>query len=125
MERLKQMTVLFAEDEDLPRKSIGNFLKRQVGVLDVAENGKQGLDLFTAHRPAIVITDLEMPEMNGMEMIRRIREQGESVPIIITTGYDDDEHCSELADRTLIKPIIFSKLLEAIEECITEHYGSG
>jgi DNA-binding response OmpR family regulator len=124
-ERLKQMTVLFAEDEELPRKSIGNFLKRQVGALDVAENGKQGLELFLAHRPAVIITDLEMPEMNGMEMIRAIRETEESVPIIITTGYDDDEHRCELADRTLIKPIVFSKLLEAIEECIAEHYGPG
>ena len=122
-ERLKHMTVLFAEDEDLPRKSIGNFLKRQVGALDVAENGRQGLELFMAHRPAIVITDLEMPAMNGMEMVQRIREMEESVPIIITTGYDDDEHRCELADRTLIKPIIFATLLETIEECITEHYG--
>lgn len=122
-ERLRQMTVLFAEDEDLPRRSIGNFLRRQVGMLDVAENGRQGLELFTAHRPGIVITDLEMPEMNGMELIRAIREMGESVPIIITTGYDDDEHRCELADRTLIKPIIFGALLEAIEECLTERYG--
>lgn len=122
-ERLKQMTVLFAEDEDLPRNSIGNFLKRQVGVLDLAENGKRGLELFLAHRPAIVITDLEMPEMNGVEMIQRIRALENSVPIIITTGYDDDEHRCDLADRTLIKPIIFGKLMEAIEECIREHYG--
>ncbi len=122
-ERLKRMTVLFAEDEDLPRKSIGNFLKRQVGALDVAENGRQGLELFMAHRPAIVITDLEMPAMNGMEMVQRIREMEESVPIIITTGYDDEEHRCDLADRTLIKPIIFGKLLETIEDCIREHYG--
>ena len=122
-ERLKQMTVLFAEDEDLPRKSIGNFLKRQVGALDVAENGKVALELFLAHRPAVIITDLEMPVMNGMEMIQAIRDMEISVPIIITTGYDDDEHRCELADRTLIKPIIFSKLLETIEECIREHYG--
>ncbi len=122
-ERLKHMTVLFAEDEDLPRKSIGNFLKRQVGALDVAENGRQGLELFMAHRPAIVITDLEMPAMNGMEMVQRIREMEESVPIIITTGYDDEDHRCDLADRTLIKPIIFGKLLETIEDCIREHYG--
>ena len=122
-ERLKHMTVLFAEDEALPRKSIGNFLKRQVGSLDIAENGRQGLELFMAHRPAIVITDLEMPTMNGMEMVQRIREMEESVPIIITTGYDDEEHRCDLADRTLIKPIIFGKLLETIEDCIREHYG--
>ncbi|HEY4744713.1 MAG TPA: response regulator [Desulfuromonadaceae bacterium] len=122
-ERLKQMTVLFAEDEYLPRKSIANFLKRQVGKLEVAENGRQGLALFMAHRPGIVITDLEMPEMNGMEMVRAIREMETSVPIIITTGYDDDEHRCELADRILIKPVVFGKLLETIEECVAERYG--
>lgn len=123
-ERMKQMKVLFAEDEELPRTSIGNFLRRQVGSLYVAENGKEGLELFSVHLPEVVITDLEMPLMGGVEMIRRIRDLNETVPIIITTGYDDEIHRSELADRTLIKPIIFGNLLATIESCIEEHYGA-
>jgi DNA-binding response OmpR family regulator len=122
-ERMKQMRVLFAEDEELPRRSVGNFLRHQVGSLYVAENGREGLELFMAHLPEVVITDLEMPLMSGVEMIRRIRDMNETVPIIITTGYDDDVHRSDFADRTLIKPIIFGNLLETIESCIEEHYG--
>lgn len=43
-----------------------------------------------------------------------------SIPIIITTGYDDDQHQTDLADRTLIKPIIFSALLDALESCVMQ-----
>ncbi len=123
-ERLKQMSVLLVEDEELPRISIGKLLKRRVGSLHVGSNGREGLELFMAHRPEIVITDLELPALSGNEMIRHILEIDETVPFIVTTGYDDDDHRTEIAWRTLVKPIIFNDLLKAINECVRERYGS-
>ena len=123
-ERLKQMSVLFVEDEELPRISIGKLLRSRVGSLYVGCSGLEGLELFMAQRPEIVITDLEMAGMGGTELIRRIREIDDTVPIIVTTGYDDDEHRTRLAYRTLIKPIIINELMRAINECIRDHYGS-
>ena len=116
--QFSELTALYVEDEPVARLSIGTFLKRQLGELHLAENGKEGFELFESHRPQVVITDLEMPVMNGMEMIRRIRELDNGTPIIITTAYDDGEHRCEQADRVILKPIIFNDLLKVINECI-------
>mgnify|MGYP003884058633 CR=1 FL=1 len=66
----------------------------------------------------MVVTDLEMPVMNGMEMIKRIRELNYRIPIIITTAYDDEAHQCPDADRVILKPIRFMDLLQAMEECV-------
>ncbi len=115
---LRQMTVLFVEDENIARLSIGSFLNRQVGTLLLAENGEEGLRLYEQHRPGVVITDLEMPVMNGMEMIQRIRELDQQIPIIITTGYDDEAHRCPTADLVILKPIRFMELLEGVQTCL-------
>jgi CheY-like chemotaxis protein len=117
---LKNMSALFVEDEEMSRATIGRLLSTRFANVFLAENGRDGLEKFSRLHPDVVITDLEMPVMSGMEMIRRIRELGPKIPIIITTGYDDDEHTTDLADRTLVKPIIFSKLLDAVESCVQE-----
>ncbi|OGU01235.1 MAG: hypothetical protein A2X82_16615 [Geobacteraceae bacterium GWC2_55_20] len=122
---LKNLTVLLVEDEKLPRESIGRFLSTKFAAVHLATNGLEGLDLFKLNHPDVVITDLEMPAMSGIEMIRRIRGRGDTLPIIITTGYDDDQHRCELADRVLIKPIIFSTLLDALVSCVRQRSGSG
>lgn len=119
-EIIKNMKVLFVEDEQISRETFGRLLSARVGSVHLAANGQEGLELFSRFAPDVVITDLEMPVMNGMEMIRRIRELRHDTPIIITTGYDDDEHATDLANRTLIKPIIFSRLMDALKECICE-----
>lgn len=115
---LSELAVLYVEDEPVARMSIGAFLKRQVATLYTGENGREGFELFTTHRPQVVITDLEMPVMNGMEMIRRIREVDNGTPIIITTAYDDEAHRCDLANRVILKPIIFNDLLQQITECL-------
>ena len=115
---LKLQTVLYVEDEEIARTSIGTFLRRYVGELLLAANGREGLDLYQESRPSVVITDLEMPIMNGMEMIRRIRALDQSIPIIITTAYDDEAHQCPDADRVILKPILFTNLLQAVQECL-------
>lgn len=117
-ELLKQQTVLYVEDEEIARQSIGIFLRRHVGELLLAANGSDGLARYQENRPGIVITDLEMPIMSGMEMIRRIRELDQAVPIIITTAYDDEAHQCPDADRVILKPVLFTSLLQAVTDCL-------
>lgn len=123
VETMNNLTVLLVEDEPFPREAIGRFLQSQVAAVHLAANGQEGLELFSTYQPDVIITDLEMPVMNGLEMIRRIRALERNVPIIIVTGYDDDLHKTDLADRTLIKPIVFSALLEALESCLKKQPG--
>jgi CheY-like chemotaxis protein len=122
-ELLKDTTALFVEDDQQSREIFGRLLSSRVGCVHQAANGQEGLEMFCRFNPDVVITDLEMPIMNGVEMIRHIRDLGHKTPIIITTGYVDDEHSTELANRTLIKPIIFSRLMDALKECIAERFS--
>jgi YesN/AraC family two-component response regulator len=115
---LKRHSVLYVEDEAIVRMSVGRFLRRRFGSVFEAENGKEGLALFKQHRPDIVITDIEMPVMSGMEMIRRIFDISDIQPIIITTGYKDEAHTSDLVCRNIIKPLDEDMLLEAIMTCL-------
>ena len=117
-ERLSKITLLYVEDEDVARMAVGAFLKRQVNMLVTAANGEEGLQQYEKHLPGVIVTDLEMPIMNGMEMIRRIKALDSSIPIIITTAYDDEAHSCPEADRVIIKPIMFNELLETIVDCL-------
>lgn len=120
LEQLKSMTLLYVEDEDVARMAVGAFLRRQVGTLLLARNGQEGLEQFRAHHPNIVVTDLEMPIMNGMQMVHCIRETDNGTPIIITTAYDDEAHACPEADRIIIKPVMFNELLATILDCIAK-----
>ncbi|MDY0384798.1 MAG: response regulator [Geobacter sp.] len=119
-EHLKGMTLLYVEDEDVARMAVGAFLKRQVGTLLLAKDGQDGLEQFQMHHPDIVVSDLEMPVMNGMQMVHKMRELDNGTPIIITTAYDDEAHACPEADRVIIKPIMFNDLLASILDCIAE-----
>lgn len=124
-ERLKGMTLLYVEDEDVARMAVGAFLKRQVGTLLLAKDGQDGLEQFQVHHPHVVVSDLEMPVMNGMQMVHRMRQLNNGTPIIITTAYDDEAHACPEADRVIIKPVMFNELLASILECINQRSSRG
>lgn len=108
---LKEVTVLYVEDEEHVRHNIGLALKRRVKDIVMAENGQVGLEKFKEHHPDIIITDLEMPVMNGLEMIGKIREACKrDCPIIVITAYRDEEHYTKQADAYLYKPVIIEEL---------------
>ncbi|MBF0336685.1 MAG: response regulator [Nitrospirae bacterium] len=114
---LKELTVLYVEDDNVLRANLGKYLKRRFGQVFLASNGKEGVDIYKDTRPDVVITDINMPVMDGNEMIRQILEIDDAQPIIITTAFNDDEHTSSRCIN-LIKPIDMNKLLEAILYCM-------
>ena len=124
VDQLKSATLLYVEDEDVARMAVGTFLRRQVATLLTAANGKEGFDLFEREHPNVVVTDLEMPIMNGMQMVHRIRELDNGTPIVITTAYDDEAHACPEANRVIIKPIMFNDLLNTILECLARRSPS-
>lgn len=112
---LKDITIVYAEDDPIIRENITTFLKRRGGEVYEAENGKEALQLIMACNPHIILTDLEMPEMNGLEMIQKVRiEHGSQTPIIVITGYNDEEHHSDFTDHYIYKPVDLQKLQDLI-----------
>jgi YesN/AraC family two-component response regulator len=106
------------EDEEFHREQLGIFLKRRVGKLYLEKNGEDGLDKFKQFSPDIVITDLKMPEMGGIEMSKEIRKIDKNCSIIITTAFSDVETILSVVnvgiDNYVIKPIQNDKLIEAM-----------
>ncbi len=117
---LQRIKILYVEDDFIVRFSIAKFLSRRCKEVIEAKNGLQGLELYKQHKPDIVVTDIEMPVMDGLEMIDKILQMNTAQPIIITTGYDDEQHQSERVCVNIIKPIDDNELLEAIVKCIND-----
>jgi diguanylate cyclase (GGDEF)-like protein/PAS domain S-box-containing protein len=115
------ISLLYVEDERVTREQISRILQRIVTELYVAENGQEGLELYREKRPDIIMTDIMMPHMNGLEMAREIRRLDQDSQIIMLTAYSDTEYlleCISLGiNQYAQKPVDFSQLAAAIEAC--------
>ena len=79
-------TVLCIDDEEMIRLSIGDYLEDSGYTVLKAENGKVGLEMFREHRPDIVLVDLRMPEIDGLEVLATVREEAPEIPVIVVSG---------------------------------------
>ena len=118
---LKQLTVLYVEDDEFTRAMFSEFLGRLVGTLLVAENGRQGLELYQRHHPRIVLTDVLMPEMDGLAMAEEIRKEDRQVPIIVTTAFDESQYLMKSINigihKYVTKPVEGRQLQDTLLEC--------
>ncbi len=118
-----EVTVLYVEDEEMARNALSGALSRRVAHLLVAGDGREGLTLFRRHLPEIVITDIRMPLMDGLEMARQIKAIRKTTQIIVTTAHSDTSYFLEAiaagVDRYVLKPIEHEKLFEALDKCMT------
>lgn len=118
---LGTLAILYVEDDADTREQLGRFLKRRAGSLVTAVNGVDGLAKFIERRPQIIVTDILMPEMDGLEMSRLIRAHDRQVPIIITTAFEQPDYLIRAIDigldKYVIKPIDGSRLEAALLDC--------
>ncbi|WP_425449705.1 Na-translocating system protein MpsC family protein [Dethiothermospora halolimnae] len=121
---LKKMKVLYVEDEAITRKQVYRFLKKRLGKVITAENGQDGIEKFIEHNPDIIITDLVMPDISGIEMMKKLRKDGHKCPFIITSALSDTNTILETVDlkieKYLIKPIDTKILIENLIQISTE-----
>ncbi len=112
------LSVLYVEDDSAVRDQLSQYLRRRIGVLYTATNGREGLALFLQHRPALVITDIMMPEMGGLEMAEAIKATSPATPIIVTTAFNETDFLLKAIDigidKYLVKPVNLSALEQAI-----------
>ena len=115
-EILKSAKVLYVEDEELIREEMEYFLNKYVKKLYTASNGQEGLELFRTINPDIIITDIQMPIMDGLEMLKQMDRKG--IPVIVTTAYSDIDFFLEAielkVDKFIIKPVDLSELIDTI-----------
>lgn len=115
---LSQVSLLYVEDEDYLRERMSRILERRIGTLYQAVNGEEGLRKFHEYNPDIVLTDIRMPIMDGLEMSRKIKTENEIVPIVITTAHNDEEFLLRAIDigidKYIKKPVNRNELIKTL-----------
>jgi NarL family two-component system response regulator LiaR len=88
------ITVLIVDDHELVRQGVRTFLKtqRDLVVVGAAGSGEEALRLAAEHVPDVVLMDLVMPGMDGVEAIRRLKQLSPRTQVLVLTSYDQDEH---------------------------------
>jgi len=114
VENLKNLTVLCVEDQEFILQQLTLILATKVKKVYSAANGVEALALFKKHTPDIVVTDIEMPEMNGLDLTKEIKRINPSTPVVITTAYNDTNYLLGAfevgADNFVTKPVDMNKL---------------
>jgi len=117
--------VLVIDDDPFVRKTIGRILACEDYQLIMAEDGREGLELFQREQPDLVITDIIMPDVEGIETIRKIRQMRPAVRIIAISGGGRFGVANFLevaakfgAHETIVKPFDPAELLDSVTRCL-------
>jgi CheY-like chemotaxis protein len=130
LKRLRQITrnmsILYVEDDEAIRSQMVKYLGKFFGDIVTAEDGQKGVEWYELRTFDIVMTDILMPNLDGLEMIAQMRERNPEQIIMVTSSYSDSENlmrCIELnVDRFVPKPIDFSRLITLLlQTAVTIH----
>lgn len=114
--------VLLVDDEEEVRNAIEqriNWEELGFEVIGKAQNGVKAMEIAEKLQPDVVITDIKMPYMNGLELARNLKEENPGVRILILTGFDEFEYAKEAVhlevEEYILKPINANELSECLK----------
>ncbi|NPA83854.1 MAG: response regulator transcription factor [Epsilonproteobacteria bacterium] len=127
-ELLKQISILYVEDEEAIRNLLQEVFEDEFYRFDVAEDGIEGLKKFQRGQYDIIITDIEMPRLGGLDLAEAIRKRSRQIPIVLLTAYSEKERLFRAIDigvtKYLLKPFTPEKLLQVLCAIARERSGS-
>ncbi|WP_337101889.1 response regulator transcription factor [Paenibacillus sp. YIM B09110] len=120
------LKVMIVEDEPLIRAGLKEYFpwnELGIGTIVEAENGKEGIATALREWPDLIITDIRMPEMNGLEMIEQLKPLLPNAVFIILTGYSEFQYAQDairlgVVKQYLLKPLEYEPSMKALTECI-------
>jgi DNA-binding NtrC family response regulator len=119
---MKKARILVVDDEASARSGLAKLLEQEGYEVDTAADGLLALELVAEKAPRLIVTDLKMPNMDGMELVAKVREQTPEIPTIVTTAFNDLSSAVQAmragAEDYLTKPIDFDVLLIAVERAL-------
>jgi diguanylate cyclase (GGDEF)-like protein len=117
---LKKLNLLYVEDDETVNMIFSSIFEKYAKNIYSALNGEEGLELFKNNHIDIVISDIQMPKMNGIEMAKEIRKIDETIPVIFTTAFGDSGYLKEAieigVDAYILKPIDKEKILKKLNK---------
>ena len=127
IKELKDISILCVEDEDGIREFVVNTLKYYFKEVYEAKNGQEALELYEYYKPKIVLSDIQMPNMDGIKKKKKIRKNDSETMIIMLTAYSNEEYLMELinlnVDHFILKPLNSKKLNEALQKYIDKNFS--
>ncbi|MGB3750916.1 MAG: EAL domain-containing protein [Arcobacteraceae bacterium] len=125
--RLKEITVLYCEDEEYLRDITAGILESFTKKQFICKDGAEGLRVFkeNQHLIDLIITDINMPNMNGLEMAKEIKRINPNMPIVVATAFSNSEYLLDAidlgVDKYVLKPINVKKLLDIMSKSLLYH----
>lgn len=128
---VRQIRVIIADDHLAVRKAIRKLLNQKQDILIVGEsgNGKDTLRIVNELAPDVLLLDIDMPELDGVEVARRLRKQRSPVQILVVSGYSDQSYIrlvmNEGVSGYLVKDEAPAKLAEAIRQAARGNFQAS
>jgi len=117
---LKELTILYIEDDNSTREYLTNILKMLCNNIIAIDSCDDGIELYHKYSPDIIISDIMLGKINGLDFVKLIRDVDKNIPIILISAYSDKEFLLDAVKLRLtdyiIKPIDFDKLQESLKK---------
>lgn len=116
---LNKLTILIVEDENDTRKLMHEILKDEFHAVITAQNGDEGLKKFKKYNPDIVISDIAMPIVDGLDMTAQIKKISPNTPVVAISAHSEKEKLLRAidvsVDKYILKPVDIDELLSVLE----------
>lgn len=120
-------SILVIDDEPPIRKGVAAIIKKEISsqaIIAEASNGVEGYELYVRLKPDLIISDIVMPQLTGLELLDRIRQQDKKTPIILISGYDEFSFAQQAIARQvsnyILKPISQPELVASITTALKD-----
>jgi len=124
---MNEATILVVDDEPSIREVVGLYLRRAGYEVVVAEDGQAALDALDTHRPDLVVLDLMLPTVDGIEITRQLRARGDTPIIMLTARRDETDRILGLemgADDYVVKPFSPRELVSRVKAVLRRTIGA-
>jgi len=125
VEQLKDISILCVEDEEGIRKVIVDTLKYYFNEVYEACDGEEAYEIYEEYKPKIILSDIQMKNVNGIDFVKKIRKHDQQTTIIMLTAHSNEEYLMDLINLNInhfiLKPLNLKKLNIALEKYVNKN----